>query len=133
MITQHGMREGLRVVSDLFKGEEETSALFSNFILVGSSKVGSLELHEKSVKPGKGPAQKRFVYADADELKTFFDDEPCWGGTSAAAAMVSGILADLWSKIQKPDENTAARVSRALMGMLRTEESLINQLELSSG
>ena len=67
------------------------------------------------MKPGNGPAQKRFVYADSDEIKTFFDDKPCWGGTSAATAMVSGLLADLWSQIKNPDENTAARVSRAFV------------------
>ena len=37
------------------------------------------------------------------------------GGTSSAAAMVSGILADLWSQVKNPDEHTAVRVSRCLL------------------
>jgi hypothetical protein len=102
-------------ISSLFSGEDETSSFFSNLILVGSSKANSLDLHEKSVKPGNGPAQRQFVYADADNLKNFFDEVPTWGGTSAATAMVSGILADLWSQIKSPDANTAARVSRCLL------------------
>lgn len=102
-------------ISSLFLGEDETSPFFSNLILVGSSKADSLDLHEKSVKPGNGPAQKQFVYADADNLKNFFDEEPTWGGTSAAAAMVSGVLAGLWSQVKSPDGNTAARVSRCLL------------------
>ena len=102
-------------ISSLFTGEEETSPLFTNLILVGSSKANSVELHEKSVKPGNGLAQKQFVYADADDLRNFFDEAPAWGGTSAAAAMVSGILADLWSQVKNPDGNTAARVSRCLL------------------
>jgi len=76
------------------------------------------------VKPGNGPAQKRFVYADAEEMKTFFDDTPCWGGTSAATAMTAGIAASLWSKVQNPDENTAARVARALLENTDVDESI---------
>ena len=102
-------------ITSLFTGEEETSPLFTNLILVGSSKAESFELHEKSVKPGNGPAQKQFVYADADGLINFFDETPTWGGTSSAAAMVSGILADLWSQVKNPDGHTAARVSRCLL------------------
>lgn len=101
-------------ISSLFLGEDETSPLL-NLILVGSSKADSFYLHEKSVKPGNGPAQRQFVYADADNLKNFFDVAPVWGGTSAATAMVSGILADLWSQVKTPDGNTAARVSRCLL------------------
>ncbi|MBP6950768.1 MAG: S8/S53 family peptidase [Alphaproteobacteria bacterium] len=102
-------------ITSLFTGEEETSPLFTNLILVGSSKADSVELHEKSVKPGNGPAQKQFVYADASDIRNFFDEAPAWGGTSSAAAMVSGILADLWSQVKNPDSNTAARVSRCLL------------------
>ncbi len=102
-------------ISSLFLGEDETSPLLSNLILVGSSKADSLDLHEKSVKPGNGPAQRQFIYADADNLQNFFDEVPAWGGTSAATAMVSGILADLWSQVKSPDGNTAARVSRCLL------------------
>ncbi|MBX9621261.1 MAG: S8/S53 family peptidase [Alphaproteobacteria bacterium] len=102
-------------ISSLFSGEDETSPLFLNLILVGSSKADSFDLHEKSVKPGNGPAQKQFVYADADNLKNFFDVAPAWGGTSTATAMVSGILADLWSQVKNPDDNTATRVSRCLL------------------
>lgn len=102
-------------INSLFFEEDETSPLFSNLILVGSSKADSLDLHERSVKPGNGPAQKQFVYVDADNLKNFFDEVPAWGGTSAATAMVSGILADLWSQVKSPDGNTAARVSRCLL------------------
>lgn len=101
-------------ISSLFLGEDETSPLL-NLILVGSSKADSFDLHENSGKPGNGPAQKQFVYADADNLKNFFDVAPVWGGTSAATAMVSGILADLWSQVKNPDDNTAARVSRCLL------------------
>ncbi|MBY0272656.1 MAG: S8/S53 family peptidase [Alphaproteobacteria bacterium] len=102
-------------ISSLFLEEDETSPLLSNLILVGSSKADSLDLHERSAKPGNGPAQKQFVYADADNLKNFFDEEPTWGGASAATAMVSGMLADLWSQVKTPDGNTAARVSRCLL------------------
>lgn len=102
-------------ISSLFLGEDEASPLFSNLILVGSSKADSFDLHEKSVKPGNGPAQRQFVYADADNLKNFFDVAPVWGGTSAATAMVSSILADLWNQVKNPDNNTAARVSRCLL------------------
>jgi hypothetical protein len=118
------MQRKPRVITSLFEGEDETSPLFSNLLLVGSSKANSLEVYEKSVKPGHGPAQKCFVYADADEIKTFFDDEPCWGGTSAATAMVSGILADLWNQVQNPDEKTAVRVVRALRENTDIDEKL---------
>jgi hypothetical protein len=124
MMDQHRMEGGLRVINDLFKGEQEDSPIFSNLILVGSSKENSLELHKSSVKPGNGGANKRFVYADADEMKNFFDDEPCWGGTSAATAMTAGIAASLWSKIKNPDENTAARVARALLENTDVDESI---------
>lgn len=113
LLFESGMRDGPKVLSSLFAGEDENSPLFSNLLLVGCSKANSLELYEKSVKPGNGPAQKRFVYADADAIETFFDDTPCWGGTSAATAMVSGLLADLWGEVKNPDKNTAARVCRA--------------------
>jgi len=112
------------VISSLFEGEKEDSPIFTNLILVGSSKANSLDLHDKSVKPGNGPAQQRFVYADADNMQNFFDESLNWGGTSAATAMVSGILADLWSQVKTPNEKTAARVSQALLENTDTQETL---------
>ncbi len=112
------------VISGLFEGEEENSPFFTNLLLVGSSKANSLELHDKSVRPGNGPAQKRFIYADADDMRNFFDELPNWGGTSAATAMVSGILADLWGRVKNPNEQTAARVSRALLENTDINENL---------
>jgi hypothetical protein len=112
------------VISSLFEGEKEDSPFFTNLILVGSSKENSLELHDKSVRPGKGPAQKRFVYADADNMKSFFDEVPSWGGTSTATAMVSGILAGLWSQVKNPDEKTAAYVSRVLLENTDIDENI---------
>jgi hypothetical protein len=112
------------VISSLFEGEEENSLFFTNLILVGSSKANSLELHDKSVRPGNGPAQKRFVYADGDDMLNFFDESPSWGGTSAATAMVSGILSGLWSQVKNPNEHTATRVSRALLENTDINEKL---------
>lgn len=124
LMDPHRMQEGLRVVNDLFKGEAEDSPIFSNLILVGSSKANSLEPHKDCVKPGNGLAQKQFVYLDADEMKNFFDDKPCWGGTSAATAMAAGIAATLWSEIPNPDANTATRVARALLENTNVDESI---------
>ena len=124
LLATHTINEGLRVLSTLFQEEDEASPLFSNLLLVGSSKVNSLELHEKSVKPGDGRAQKCFVYLDADHLKNFFSDAPDWGGTSAATAMLSGIGADLWSQVKDPNAQTAARVSRAIRENTDINENL---------
>lgn len=110
-------------ISSLFEGESETSLLFSQFIIGGSSKAGSFEVHEKSDKSGEGPAQKCYVYVDADELMGFFDDQPRWGGTSSATAMISGFAGKLWGHTKK-DDLTAARVGRAIFEGTDVDEAL---------
>jgi hypothetical protein len=57
-------------------------------------------------------------------MKSFFDEVPSWGGTSTATAMVSGILAGLWSQVKNPDEKTAAYVSRVLLENTDIDENI---------
>jgi len=84
-------------ISSLFGGEDENSPLFSNFLIMGSTKSDSLELHERSVTPGQGPAQKQYLTVDSDNIHSFFDKNISWGGCSASTAQMSGVLASLWS------------------------------------
>ena len=92
-------------IGHLFENEPSDSPLFSNLLIVGSSKANSLSVHEESVKPGHGPAQKQYVYVDGDKVHPFFKDSFNggagleWGGTSSATAAASGIIASLWNAV----------------------------------
>ena len=80
-----------------FLNDEESTLLLPNFLLAGSTQSNSLDIHDSSVRPGNGLAHQHYLTIDADEIYSFFDQMTGWGGTSASTAMLSGIVASLWS------------------------------------
>lgn len=98
------------MLANLFEGEPDDSLFFTNLIIAGLSRQNLLEPAITSVKPGHGPANRVFVYMD---LYGYSGDS---GGTSTAAAMISGVLANLWSTIDSPKApHAAANVVKVLL------------------